>query len=233
MTLEDTLYHVKYTAGSYADAISSIPIWTAEKISSCLEKKLGEKTPEFFKNDYTQANSRVYKARENLRSSLDTRPGTLYLQSNLVALIPFFILGMPAAELAQTGIEKMIANAPPLVKQVTNSLATLAVQMTTSYVTFIVNEVRANKEKYVNENGKLSVKKIGSSVKKALKGFLAFDLSFIAAKTAGQSYLLSQGKDPWKASSIFDSIAFPLWYTIAIPIGLKSGLIVNKTYKQN
>ena len=112
-TLEDTLYHVKYTAGSYADAVSSIPIWTAEKITQYIEKKLGEKTPKFFRNDYTQTHSPVYKAREKLRNSLDTRPGALYLQSSLVSLIPFFLLGMPAVELAQIGIEKMITNVPP------------------------------------------------------------------------------------------------------------------------
>jgi len=94
-------YYTKYTAGSYADAFMSMPIavskWIA-KPTGGLCKKLTGKKPEFFDWEKIQEKSPVYQTRESLREKLDTEPGVKFLQSNLLATIPFFLVGMPAAE---------------------------------------------------------------------------------------------------------------------------------------
>lgn len=229
--LETLLYDVKYTAGSYADALTSIPIWAAEKTSKTVETlyhKTGKETPKFFSWDYTKEKSPVYSYRKKLRDSLDTRAGAVYLQSNIIGAIPFFTIGMPAAELAQSGIDQWMPGAPEILKYVTNSLTTLAIQMVTSYTFFMVNEVRANKYKYINKEGRFEIKKILDGLKKAAKTFLAFDLSYTGLKTGGQSFLLAQGKDPWKASGLFDLWSAPIWYALAIPWGLHGKLIEPK-----
>ena len=92
----------------------------------------------------------------------------------------------------------------------------------------MANEIRVNKHKFTNQEGKLSVKKIGNGFKNAVKAFLTFDLSYIASKTVGQSVLLYQGRSPGMASAIFDSIVIPAWYTVAIPLGLKNNVIETK-----
>jgi len=226
--LEKTAYFAKYTAGSYLDALSCVPIWAAEKIAQGSEKVLGDKNPKFLSVDYTHENSQIYKGRERLRDSLDTRPGALFLQSNIIGVIPFITAGMPAAELAQSGIEEYLSDASELTKCVLNSLCTLGAQMAAGYGTFMANEIRVNKQKYVNENGRLSISKIGKGTLNTAKAFLKFDLSYTAGKTAGQTFMLYQGQDPWKASGIFDSLVIPLWYAISIPLGLNNGVIETK-----
>jgi hypothetical protein len=229
--LERLLYFGKYTAASYLDALATIPVWTAEKIAQGSERLLGDKTPAFLSLDYTHKHSPVYQGRERLRDSLDTRPGVLFLQSNVIGAIPFVVAGMPAAELAQELIDTYLSQAPEIIQYATNSLITLGVQMATGYTTFMANEVRVNREKYTNDNNRLSIRKIGSGVAKAVKAFLTFDLSYITGKTAGQSALLAAGKDPWKASGFFDALAIPLWYTLSIPLGLRSGVIETEQTK--
>ncbi len=209
----------------------SIPIWAAEKqskLASTLCDKVGKETPKYLSWDYTRKNSPVYKYRENLRSSLGTHAGTVYLQSNIISAIPFFAIGMPAAELAQAGIDRWMSGAPEILKYVTNSLTTLATQMIISYTVFMANEVRTNKYKYVDELGKIKIKKIFNGLKKVAKTFLTFDLSYIILKTGGQSFLLSQGKDPWKASGLFDLLATPIYWALIIPLGLHTNLIEPK-----
>lgn len=230
--LERFLYYSKYTGASYVDAVSSIPIWTSEKVSKGLEKLLGDKTPKALSWDNIKEKSPTYKAREKLRDTLDTRAGTVFLQSNIVGTIPFIFAGMPTAEFAQGLIEQYLSNTPEIVQHVTNSLATLTAQMFAAHSAFMVNEVRTNKYKYEDENGKLSLRKIGIGIKTAVKAFLKFDLAYIGLKTGGQSYLLYKGKDPWKASGIFDIFATPIWYTIAIPLGLANGVIETKQTEQ-
>ncbi len=225
MKLDKLLYNVKYTAGSYGDALASIPIWTAERICQGSERLLGEKTPRFLSLEHTRDNSPVYKARQNLRDSLDTLPGALFLQSNVLAAVPFVVAGMPAAELAEKGIEHLLGDVPQMAKYAINSAVTLGAQFATSYTTYMVNEVRANKAKYVDENGKLSPAKIADGFVKAVKAFLSFDIPLTISKLGGQSYLLSQGKDPWKASALFDAVALPAYFTVIIPIALKTGAI--------
>lgn len=86
-------YYAKYTVGSYVDALVSIPILVGEKLASGLERILGDKTPECLTVKYTQEKNQVFVGRERLRQRLDTRPGMLYLQSNIIAAIP---LGLKA-----------------------------------------------------------------------------------------------------------------------------------------
>ena len=231
--LEKALYYSKYTAGSYLDAFISIPIWAAEKISKGSEKVLKGKNPSFFSWDNIQKESLFYRHRENLRASLDTKPGALFLQSNAVGSIPFILVGMYAAEFMQYGIDKYIPNAPEIAKYATNSLATIVTQMLVSYTTFMVNEVRVNKDKYTDENSKLSIRKMGNGFKNAVKAFLTFDLSYTGLKTIGQSAFLALGKDPWKASGMFDSLALPLGAAIVISLGLKNGIIETKGMERN
>lgn len=226
--LEKILYCGKYTAASYLDALVSMPIWAAEKVSKGSEMIFTYKTPKFFSWEKIQEESPVYRFRENLRDSLDTKPGVLFLQSNLIASIPFVVVGMPAAEFAYDIIEMYVSNAPETVKYATNSLITLAVQMLTWYTIFMVNEVRVNKEKYISENNRLSIKKIGTGLKNAVKAFLSFDLSYIGAKVLGQSGLLVKGSEPWQASGIFDVLSAPIWHTVAISFGLRNNLIETK-----
>jgi hypothetical protein len=230
--LDKIMYCVKYTGGSYLDALSSMPIWTSEKIAQASHKVFGERNPRFLSEDYIHENSPVYKGRRKLRDNLDTKPGALFLQSNIIGAIPFVIAGMPAAEFTQQEIEKYLSEAPKIVQYTSASLATLLSQMVVGYTVFMANEVRVNKQKYVNENGKLSARKIGNGLKNAIKAFLTFDLSYIGAKTGGQSLLLAQGKDPWKASGMFDALAIPAWYALGIGISLKSGVIETKETKK-
>lgn len=225
--LEQVLNYTKYTAGSYYDAISSIPIWVAEKISRTSDRLFGEKNPRFLSWQYTQDRSPIYKSRETLREKLDTRPGALFLQSNVIGAIPFVVAGMPAAEAAQAGIDYYLSNAPEIVKYATNSLSTLLMQMAAGYTVYMGNEVRVNFQKY-SENGNLKARKVWQGFKTAAKAFLKFDLTYIGLKTGGQSTLLGLGEDPWKASGIFDTLAIPIWYTVAIPLALKNKVIETK-----
>lgn len=230
--LDKMIYCVKYTGGSYLDALSSIPTWASEKMAQASHKIFGEKNPRFLSEDYIHENSLIYKGRRKLEDNLDTKPGALFLQSNIIGVIPFVIAGMPAAEFAQQGIERYLSEAPKIVQYTSISLTTLLSQMIVGYTAFMANEIRVNKQKYVGENGKLSTRKIGERFKNAIKAFLTFDLSYIGAKTGGQSLLLAQGKNPWKASGIFDALAIPAWYALSIGIGIKSGVIETKETKR-
>jgi len=171
----------------------SLPIWAAEKIGQGARMILGERTPEFFDVGKMRERSEIYGVREKLRENLDTRPGALYIESNVLALIPFVAVGMPAAELANSGIESFMGGAPELVKCAVNSVATLGAQMATGYTGFMANEVRTNREKYVGEDGKLSAKKIGSGFWNMIKTFWKFDLSYIVAKLGLQTEYLMTG----------------------------------------
>ncbi len=221
-------YKTKYTLGSYADLFMSAPIIAAKGVSKTanfLCDKVNCETPEFFDWEKTTQNSPTYKARQSLRDKLDTEPGMKFLYSNILATPPFLLVGLPAAELAQLGIDKYLPDIPELAKFATNSVITLLAQMASSYVIFMVSEVRNNRDKYTGETGKLSGKKIKEGVIKALKTFLTFDLTYIGLKTAGQSYCLYAGKDPWKASAITDTFLAPGFWSIAISLGLSKGLI--------
>ncbi len=229
------LYKTKYTLGSYADLFMSVPISISRGISksaNCLCDKLNCETPEFFDWEKTTQNSPTYKARQNLRDKLDTEPGVKFLASNLLSTPPFFLIGMPAAEGMHKFIEKHMAESPEIVQHITNSLGTLLAQMITGYTIFMLGEVYSNKQKYVNENGKLSAKKIVSGVWTALKTFLTFDLSYIGIKTVGQSTMLALGKKPAIASALADMMIFPAYWSLAIPLGLKKGLISAKKPKE-
>jgi hypothetical protein len=228
INLEQSLYYAKYTGGSYLDAFASIPIWASERIAQGSERLFGTRNPEFLSIRNIQEKSPVYRTREKLRTTLDTRPGALYLQSNIIAAIPFMIAGIPVAELAEMGIDNYIKDSPEIVKCVINSLSTLTGQMIAGYTTFMANEVRVNKEKY-RENGKLSVRKITKKLGDTIKAFLYFDLRYIGLKTAGQSAMIYSGQDPGLASAIFDGLAMPAWYSIAIPLGLHKNIIETKS----
>ncbi|MFH1585754.1 MAG: hypothetical protein ABIB79_03235 [archaeon] len=122
--LDKLLYNAKYTAGSYADLFMSIPIWGGEKTANLSERLLKEKCPQFLREDYTKQQSQIYNCRERMRQNLDTRPGMLYLQSNLVATIPFIAIGSATAEVAQSGIEKLVPDIPEIAKYFINSTTT-------------------------------------------------------------------------------------------------------------
>ncbi len=228
-------YYSVYTLGSYVDLFICVPIDSAKYTSKGIEKlcdKLNIETPKCIKWENIKENSPTYKTLEKLRDKLDTRGGTVFLQSNLIATAPIVFAGMPAAKYAQElVIENYLKNTSELTQNLTNSLITLGVQMAVGYTFFMANEIRANKDKYVDENGKLSSSKIYSGFKTAVKTFLSFDLTYIASKLAGQSYFLSQGKDPAIASVLFDSFAIPVFYTVMIPISLKSGMIHAKKFE--
>lgn len=221
-------YAAKYTAGSYADASMTIPIWAAEKIAKGSEKIFRDKNPKFLSWDYIQNKSGTYKTREKLRESLDTRPGVLHLQNSIMASIPFTFIGLPAAELAQAGINEYLPDIPKIAQYAINSTTTLAAQMATGYTGFIASELRANKQKYVDENGKISAKKIRRGLANAAKMFLWFDVPYSVGKLGTQSYLLSVGKDPWKASALFDAVATPLWYAVTISFGMWKRILETK-----
>ena len=230
--LEKMLYCGKYTAASYIDAIVSMPIWAADKAAKVSEMIFAYKTPKFFSWEQIQKESPVYNYRKNLRASLDTKPGVLFLQSNILGSILFIAAGMPAAEFAHGIIEDYISNAPELVKYATNSLSTLSVQMLVWYTMFMVNEIRVNKEKYISENGRLSIKRIGIGLKNAAKAFLSFDLIYTGSKVIGQSTLLAKGSGPWQSSGIFDVLSGPVWYTVAVSFGLKNDIIETKQTRE-
>jgi hypothetical protein len=221
-------YEAKYTVGTYADCAMSIPIWAAEKIGQSARMILGNRTPEFFDVGKMSERSEIYRVREKLRENLDTRPGALYVQSNVLALVPFVAVGMPAAELANSGIEGLMSDAPELAKCAVNSVVTLGAQMATGYTGFMMNEVRTNRKKYVGKDGKLSAKKIGAGFWNTVKTFWKFDLSYIVAKLGLQTRYLMTGRDPWAASIEADGLAVPLWYVVAVPLGLKGRIIETK-----
>jgi hypothetical protein len=208
--LEKLTYDCKYTLGSYADALISVPISLAKRLSSNWET--------------CKANSPTYRLRESLRDKLDTEPGVKYLQSNVVGAIPFFVVGMPAAEAAESLIELYSSEMGELTKGFANSICTLTAQMVVGYSGFMANEIRNNPTKY-RIDGKLNSKKMVVGFGNVIKAFLKFDLTYAVAKTALQTHFLFVGKDPWKASGIADSIATPLWYLVTIPLGLRNGII--------
>ena len=221
-------YYTTYTLGSYVDLFMCVPIDSAKYTSKGVEKlcdKLNVETPKCLTWKNIKENSPTYMALEKLRDKLDTRGGTVFLQSNLIATAPFVLAGMPAAEYAQDGIKEYLEQMPIIAQYITNTLITLSAQMIAGYTTFMANEIRANKEKYTDENGKLSSSKIYDGFKTTVKTFLPFDLIYGGAKIAGQSYLLSKGKDPSIASVLFDSLAIPTFYAVMIPISLKTGMI--------
>ena len=232
VTKQKIKYWAKYTGASYLDLILSAPISAAESIARTSQRMLGNRTPKLLTLEDIHQNSPTYNSRQNLRNNLDTRPGSVFLQSNIIGAIPFFLAGMPAAEGAQALIERYLSNTPEIAQYATNSLATLGVQMVVGYTTFMLNEIRTNKQKYVTNN-KLDAEKIKQGFLKAFKAFLSFDLTYIGLKTAGQSGLLALGKDPAIASGLFDSLALPAWYTIAIPLSLERGVIETKETTKN
>ncbi|GEM_PF-6331166 len=220
-------YYGKYTAGTYTDALASMPIWVGEKAAGLAESiygLLGKETPEFLTVEYTRNNSPTFQLRERLRDNLDTRPGVLYLQSNLVSTVPFVLAGIPAAEAADSWIKENHPNLPELGKLVGTSLATLGAQLLTAYTAYMGNEIRTNSQKY-KVNGKFSLGRIGRGFWNTIKGFAKFDLAYAGAKTVGQSWLLHQGKDPGVASALFDSAGITTWYAFTPTIGLSQGLI--------
>ena len=231
MNKQKLKYHLVYTGASYLDLILSAPIEASKGLAKISQRVLGDRTPKILTLEDIEQNSQTFHARENLREKLDTRPGSVFLQSNIIGAIPFFIAGLPAAEGAQHLINEYMSNAPKIAQYLTNSLATLSVQMIVGYTTFMANEIRTNKEKYT-ENGKLSPKKIKDGFINAVKAFLSFDLSYIGLKTLGQTALLAMKKDPATASGLFDGLALPAWYSIAIPLGLERGVITNKFFKK-
>lgn len=227
-------YYINYTLGSYADGIMSLPIGIARGISKsavCLCDKVNCGTPEFFKWDETTQKSPTYQKRQTLRDKLDTEQGVKFLQSNLAGLPPFFLIGIPAAEGMQRLIEKNMADSSEIVQYIANSLGTIAIQMWTGYAAFILNEIRTNKQKYVNENGKLSLSKIGDGMKKTINAFLTFDLTYAGLKIAGQSTMLALKKSPAIASAVADAVVLPVYYAVAISLGLSKGLIETKETK--
>jgi len=173
-----------------------------------------------------------YKTRQNLRERLDTKPGVRFLQNNAMGAIPFAIIGMPAAELSHSLVEKYIGDSPEALKYGINSLATVTTQLATWYTSFMINEVRTHREKYSDENGKLSTGKIAQGTKRALRAFLPFDLVYSGIKTLGQSGLLALGKNPWIASIAIDAIASPAWYFYGVPSALREGIIETKHTKR-
>lgn len=228
--LKTTKDYSKYAAGSYLDGILSLYLSLLENgydikdiITRANNSDIAERSW-----DAVKECTPGYKLREKLRDSVDTKPGMLYLQSNFIGAIPFFVIGMPAAELAKSGIEKLISGESEIVKNAINSCATLASQFVFGYGGFMINEVRTNKHKYVNEKGNLSPKKIFNGIVKFAKAGLSFDIPYISSKLAGQTYLLSEGKDPWQASVLFDAAVAPARYSVAIPLGLKYGIIETK-----
>jgi len=227
-------YNIKYTLGSYADIFISSPIW-AGAITSVLAEKtynyLKKPVPNCLSQDFTTNNSPIYALREKLRDSLDTKPGAIYLQSNIVSAIPFFLIGMPTAEWAQGKMADSMSSYSDLTQNLVSSGITIIAQMLTGYSTFITSEVISNFDKY-SVKGKLNSGKVLDCLKRTVKSFLPFDVSYTGLKIAGQSWLLSQGKDPWKASGLFDSLALPLWYAVTIPLGLRTGLIETKKTKE-
>ena len=220
-------YYAKYAAGSYLDLLVSLPILTSESVSKTSERMLRDNTPEFLKWEKITQKSQTYKMREKLRDDLDTRAGSVFLQSNLLAAIPFALVGVPAAELAQRGIDNLISDFPEIVKYATNSSITLMAQTLIGYTTFMINEVRENREKYT-ENGRIKPGKVYEGLKKAVKSFLSFDILYTVSKILGQSWLLYKGKDPWKATLLFDTVALPTFFLVAIPLGLHYGIIETK-----
>jgi hypothetical protein len=226
--LDQLIYDCKYTLGSYADAIMSVPIRTSECICKGAEKIFAEKTPRFFKWNLIKEESPTYKLRKNLRKKLDTEPGVKFIQSNLIGAIPFIFIGMPVAELARDLTEKYAPNIGELEKCIANSLCTISSQIVMGYTIFMGNEIRTNRKKYQNENGKLSIKKISAGLKKTIKTFLKFDIAYFVGKTGLQTNFLMNGEDPWKASGIADVFATPIFYALSVPLGLHNGIIETK-----
>lgn len=231
--LKTTKEYSKYAAGSYLDGALSLYLSLLENGYNIKDSVNGTDNLNQFKSSWDSVKEYTlgYNLREKLRNSMDTRPGVLYLQSNLIGAIPFFGIGMPAAELAQVGIEKLMPEESEILKNAINSCVTLVSQFVFGYGGFMINEVRTNKYKYVNEKGKLSPKKIFNGLVKFAKAGLSFDIPYTSSKLAGQTYLLLEGKDPWQASALFDLAAIPVWYGVAIPLGLKYGVIETKFTK--
>jgi len=130
---------------------------------------------------------------------------------------------MPAAEAAEAALRSYFPHMNELGKCIANSLCTLLVQMIVGYTAFMINEVRTNREKYLDGDG-VSFKKVAVGFGKAVKAFLSFDIPYSLGKISLQSYFLWTGKDPWKASGIADGIAAPLWIAVAIPLGLHNNI---------
>lgn len=232
--LEKNLYNVKYTAGSYLDSGLSLYLSSLEKGYDIKDSLLGGDNFSISNRSWDSIKEYTpgYNLREKLRDSLDTKPGMLFLQSNAIATIPFFAVGMPAAELAQVGIDKMMPNAHEITGYVTNSVSTLGAQMITGYGTFMANEVRTNIHKYVNDQGRLSPKKIATGLGRAVKAFLSFDIPYTLTKISGQSLFLHKGNDPWAASALVDGIALPAFWSVVIPLGIRNRVIETKQTKE-
>ncbi len=229
--LQRLAYEAKYTVGAYTDAIMTLPILAGQGVAKGIEKLLGDRTPEFLTAEHAMKNSGVVKAREKLRDKLDTKPGTLYLGAGLISTVPFFGAGIPMAEFAQNMIQKYAPHVNEIAQAGMNSLATLTAQIVTGYSSFMASEVILNRPKYVDSDNKLVASKLGTCFKNTLKTWLFFDLAYVGAKLAGQSYMLMQGKDPWIATSLFDSIALPASTALSVMLGIRGGLIETRDTK--
>jgi hypothetical protein len=222
---EKFLYDTKYTAGSYADLLLSMPIAAAQYV--CKAAALRDKPPQALQWDEIKSKSPIYRLRERLRESLDTQPGMKYLVSNYVCLPPFYLIGAPAAEAAQGFIDQYLTNAPQIVQYASNAVVTISAQLAFGYATFQASEIVQNMDQY-RTGGKLSAKKMLQGYWNTTKAFIKFDLPYIGGKIVGQSLFLGLGKDPASASNLFDAFGIPLWYTFTVSIGVRNNLLENK-----
>jgi len=227
-------YDIKYTLGSYADLALSMPILAGKAIAKTSEfvaNKVGYKNPDCLNWDNIEQRSETCNARKTLRDKLDTRPGNLFHCSNLVALAPFYFAGSPVADFAADMLKRHCPDAPEIAKCVTNSAGTIAGQFVAGYTTYMVSEVALNKQKFVNELGKVSPRKVWDEFKNAAKAFFfVFDAPYATLKLAGQSFMISQGQNPGIASEIFDQFALPTYFAVCNAMGLhKRMIITNKS----
>jgi hypothetical protein len=227
---EKLAYDCRYTAGTYADCLMSLPIGAAKgiyAISSKISKMTGKKTLAILSRE-DLANSPVFQARERLRKNLDTQPGMKYIVSNLVAVPPFYLAGIPIAEGLHNLANDVLPNMPVVLEYIINSAGTIFGQFAVGYSTYQIADIVQNTYKYRNDKGNLSPIKMLKGYWETTKAFIKFDVPYIAGKIAGQSTLRAFGKDPGIASVIFDSAAIPLWYLVAIPWGIRNNLIDNQ-----
>lgn len=227
-------YDIKYTLGSYADLALSVPILAAKgiaKTSEYIANKVGYKNPDCLNWDNIEQRSETCSARKTLRDKLDTRPGNLFIVSNLVALAPFYFAGSPVADFAADMLKKHCPDANEIAKCVTNSAGTILGQFIAGYTTYMASEVTLNKQKFVNDKGKISPRKVWDEFKNAAKAFFfVFDAPYATLKLAAQSYMISQGQNPGVASEMFDNILLPTYFGTCIPLGLhKRMIITNKS----
>jgi hypothetical protein len=226
--LERAKYMAKYTANTYIDYILSAPLFITENVYKgigCIEEKLTGKI-EFADWKSVKEHTPGYKTRENIREKWDTEHGVNLINSNLAGMVAFLVAGPIVAEATYKGLEQIIPQDSPVIRQLTTSIATSIAGYIAGNGTVIADfTLYRDRKNHLKQDGSIDLKKVYKTGKDMIIAALGFDIPFFGGKILTQTVLINQGMDPAPASLVYDTAGIFAWYTYLIPASLYKSII--------